>query len=69
MLEPCTVSESGHTSNCGAQLQALDLEEEELEKFAEGIAQLAASRERHPKDFEAFKVVIFGDCLEAVDYP
>ena len=56
VIEPCTVSQSGQTSNCGGQLQALDLEEEEWEQFAEGIAELAAKRERKPKDFEAFKV-------------
>ena len=36
--------------------QALDLEEEEWEQFANGIAQLAAQRERKPKDFQAFQV-------------
>ncbi|KAL3153111.1 hypothetical protein ABBQ38_012130 [Trebouxia sp. C0009 RCD-2024] len=55
ILEPCTVSESGESSSCGGQLQALDLEEEEWEQFASGIARLAEQRERKPKDFEAFK--------------
>ena len=55
-VEPCTVSGSGQTSNCGGQLEALDLEEDEWEQFTEGIARLAAERERKPKDFEAFKV-------------
>ena len=56
-MEPCTVSGSGQTSNCGGQLEALDLEEDEWEQFTEGIARLAAERERKPKDFEAFKVI------------
>ena len=56
LVEPCTVSGSGQTSNCGGQLQALDLEEHEWEQFAEGIARLATKQERKPKDFEAFKV-------------
>ncbi|KAL0051819.1 hypothetical protein WJX82_002667 [Trebouxia sp. C0006] len=55
VLEPCTVSETGQTSNCGGQLQALDLEDEEWEQFASGIAQLAAQRERKPKDFKVFQ--------------
>ena len=42
-------------------LQALDLEEEEWEQFADGIAHLAQQRERKPKDFEAFQVS--GVCL------
>lgn len=58
LVEPCTVSGSGQTSNCGGQLQALDLEEHEWEQFAEGIAQLATKQERKPKDFQAFKVRI-----------
>lgn len=37
-------------------MQALDLEQEEWEQFADGIARLAEQRERKPKDFEAFKV-------------
>ncbi len=37
-------------------VQALDLEEEEWEQFANGIAHLAAQRERRPKDFQIFKV-------------
>lgn len=56
VLEPCTVSESGQTSNCGGQLLALDLEEDEWEQFADGIAHLAAQRERKPTDFQVFKV-------------
>ncbi|KAL0027358.1 hypothetical protein WJX79_004098 [Trebouxia sp. C0005] len=55
VLEPCTVSDTGQTSNCGGQLQALDLEEEEWDQFANGIAQLAAQRERKPKDFKVFQ--------------
>ena len=56
VVEPCTVSGSGQTSNCGGQLQGLDLEDHEWEQFTEGIAQLATKQERKPKDFEAFKV-------------
>lgn len=37
-------------------MQALDLEDEEWEQFANGIAQLAAQRERKPKDFKVFQV-------------
>ncbi len=37
-------------------MQALDLEEEEWDQFANGIAQLAAQRERKPKDFKLFQV-------------
>ncbi|DBA87294.1 TPA: hypothetical protein ACH3X1_004352 [Trebouxia sp. C0004] len=55
VLEPCTVSDTGQTSNCGGQLQALDLEDEEWDQFANGIAQLAAQRERKPKDFKLFQ--------------
>lgn len=55
VLEPCTVSDTGQTSNCGGQLQALDLEEEEWDQFASGVAQLAAQRERKPKDFKLFQ--------------
>ena len=43
----------GRISYC---VQALDLEEEEWEQFASGIARLAEQQERKPKDFEAFKV-------------
>ncbi|KAA6426205.1 MAG: Pentatricopeptide repeat-containing, partial [Trebouxia sp. A1-2] len=60
VLEPCTVSDTGQTSNCGGQLQALDLEEEEWDQFANGIAQLAAQRERKPKDFKVFQAGL--DC-------
>ncbi len=37
-------------------MQALDLEDEEWDQFANGIAQLAAQRERKPKDFKLFQV-------------
>ena len=37
-------------------MQALDLEEEEWDQFANGIAQLAAQRERKPQDFKLFQV-------------
>ena len=59
-------------------MQALDLEDEEWEQFASGIAQLAAQRERKPKDFNVFQVgpgqsmlvsinmiIISGACLPA----
>ena len=59
-------------------MQALDLEDEEWEQFASGIAQLAAQRERKPKDFKVFQVgpgqsmlvsinmtIISGACLPA----
>lgn len=58
LIEPCTVSGSGQTSNCGGQLEALDLQEEEWEQFSDGIARLASQRERKPKDFEAFQVCL-----------
>ena len=48
-------------------MQALDLEEEEWEQFASGIAQLAEQRERKPKDFEAFKVRVVGFCTLGVE--
>jgi len=51
-------------------MQALDLEEEEWDQFASGIAQLAAQRERKPKDFKLFQaghsntmVAIIINCL------
>ena len=44
-----------------AVLQALDLDEEEWEQFASGIAHLAQQRERKPKDFEAFQVCFICD--------
>jgi len=37
-------------------MQALDLEDEEWDQFANGIAHLAAQRERKPKDFKLFQV-------------
>ena len=62
-------------------MQALDLEEEEWDQFASGVAQLAAQRERKPKDFKLFQagpgnsmlviiiliiiINIFGACLPA----
>ena len=59
-------------------MQALDLEDEEWEQFASGIAQLAAQRERKPQDFKVFQVgpgrsmlvsinmiIISGACLPA----
>lgn len=61
-------------------MQALDLEEEEWDQFASGVAQLAAQRERKPKDFKLFQagpsksmrviiiliiIIISGACLPA----
>ncbi len=39
-------------------MQALDLEDEEWDQFANGIAQLAAQRERKPKDFKIFQACL-----------
>ena len=38
------------------RMQAMDLSEEEYATFAQGIADLAAERERNPSDFEQFQV-------------
>lgn len=37
-------------------LQATDLDAEEWERFADGIARIAEQREKHPDDFRTFKV-------------
>ena len=56
---------AGKVSNGAGTLVGIDLDADEWEAFASGIASLARERERKPNDFEVFLEV----CLDSTLSP